>query len=118
MRKTYLLALFLAASAGLAVAQDTAAPGAAKAEVRSPRVAVIDMARVSAETLLGKGYAAQLDTLKNEIDALRSRAASSESLATEITALKDQRDVIRTRVGEMLEQLEGNLLTQHDVADG
>ena len=44
--------------------------------------------------------------LKSEIDALRSRAASSESLTTEITALKDQRDVIRTRVGEMLEQLE------------
>ena len=44
--------------------------------------------------------------LKSEIDALRTRAATSEALSTEITALKDERDVIRTRVGEMLEQLE------------
>jgi regulator of replication initiation timing len=53
-----------------------------------------------------KRAAEENQRLKNEIDALRSRAASSELLATEITALKDQRDVIRTRVGEMLEQLE------------
>ena len=44
--------------------------------------------------------------LKSEIDTLRTRAASSEALTTEISTLKDQRDVIRTRVGEMLEQLE------------
>jgi uncharacterized protein (UPF0147 family) len=44
--------------------------------------------------------------LKNEIESLRARAASSETLATEISTLKDQREVIRTRVGEMLEQLE------------
>ena len=42
----------------------------------------------------------------NEIESLRARAASSETLATEISTLKDQRDVIRTRVGEMLDQLE------------
>jgi len=44
--------------------------------------------------------------LRSEIDALRARAASSEALETEISTLKDQRDVIRTRVGEMLDQLE------------
>ena len=44
--------------------------------------------------------------LKNEIDVLRTRAAANEALTTEISALKDQRDVIRTRVGEMLDQLE------------
>jgi regulator of replication initiation timing len=53
-----------------------------------------------------KRAAEENQRLKNEIDALRTRAASSESLTTEITALKDQREVIRTRVGEMLEQLE------------
>ena len=53
-----------------------------------------------------KRAAEENQRLKSEIDALRWRAASSEALATEITALKDQRDVIRTRVGEMLEQLE------------
>ena len=30
----------------------------------------------------------------------------SDSLATELSTLKEERDVIRTRVGEMLEQLE------------
>jgi regulator of replication initiation timing len=53
-----------------------------------------------------KRAAEENQRLKNEIDALRSRAASNDSLTTEITALKDQREVIRTRVGEMLEQLE------------
>ena len=44
--------------------------------------------------------------LKNEIEALRARAASSEALTTELAALKDERDLIRSRVGEMLDQLE------------
>jgi regulator of replication initiation timing len=44
--------------------------------------------------------------LARDLDALRSRLASSDSLASELNALKDERDVIRGRVGEMLEQLE------------
>jgi len=44
--------------------------------------------------------------LKAEIDSLRSRAASGETLSSEIAALKDERDVIRTRVSDMLHQLE------------
>jgi regulator of replication initiation timing len=44
--------------------------------------------------------------LKGEIDALKSRAATGDSLSSEITALKDERDVIRTRVSDMLHQLE------------
>jgi FtsZ-binding cell division protein ZapB len=44
--------------------------------------------------------------LKSEIEALRSRAASGDALSAEIASLKDERDVIRTRVGEMLQQLE------------
>ncbi len=44
--------------------------------------------------------------LKTEIETLRSRAASGETLTTEIAALKDERDVIRTRVSDMLTQLE------------
>jgi hypothetical protein len=41
-----------------------------------------------------------------ELDGLRARLASSESLSTELSALRDERDIIRARVGEMLEQLE------------
>lgn len=44
--------------------------------------------------------------LSRELDALRARLASSESLSSELSALRDERDIIRTRVGEMLEQLE------------
>jgi len=44
--------------------------------------------------------------LSRELEALRARLASSDSLASELSALKDERDVIRGRVSEMLEQLE------------
>ena len=44
--------------------------------------------------------------LAREVDVLRSRLASSDSVASELSALKDERDVIRGRVSEMLEQLE------------
>jgi len=44
--------------------------------------------------------------LARDLEGLRSRLASSDTLASELTALKDERDVIRGRVSEMLEQLE------------
>jgi regulator of replication initiation timing len=44
--------------------------------------------------------------LSRELDALRGRLAASEGVAAELTALKEERDVIRTRVSDMLEQLE------------
>ena len=44
--------------------------------------------------------------LKAEIESLKSRAATGETLSTELAALKDERDVIRGRVSDMLHQLE------------
>ena len=44
--------------------------------------------------------------LTRELDALRVRASSSDTLAAELSSLRDERDVIRTRVGDMLEQLD------------
>jgi regulator of replication initiation timing len=44
--------------------------------------------------------------LSRELDALRGRLAASDGVAAELTALKEERDVIRTRVSDMLEQLE------------
>ena len=44
--------------------------------------------------------------LRSEIDALRLRASSAESLTAEIASLRSERDVIRNRVGEMLQQIE------------
>jgi regulator of replication initiation timing len=44
--------------------------------------------------------------LSREIEAMRGRVAASESISSELTALKEERDIIKSRVGEMLEQLE------------
>jgi len=44
--------------------------------------------------------------LGHEITTLRARLADAESAATEISALRDEREMIRTRVADMLEQLE------------
>ena len=44
--------------------------------------------------------------LSGEIEGLRARLAEADGAAAELTALRDERDVIRGRVTEMLEQLE------------
>jgi regulator of replication initiation timing len=44
--------------------------------------------------------------LARELDAMRSRLATNDSLSNELSALKEERDVIRARVGDMLDQLE------------
>ena len=44
--------------------------------------------------------------LSHELEAARAKIAASEQLATEVGSLREERDIIRTRVSEMLEQLE------------
>jgi Skp family chaperone for outer membrane proteins len=90
MRKTCLLAVFLAASA-VAVRAQEAAPAATKAEpLRSARIAVVDMQRISSETLLGKGYAAQIDALTNEMTSERAKKQNDlQKIDDAIKALQD-----------------------------
>jgi regulator of replication initiation timing len=45
--------------------------------------------------------------LTQEIDTLRARLADAETVTTELTVLRDEREIIRTRVSEMLSHLEG-----------
>ena len=45
--------------------------------------------------------------LTQEIDTLRARLADAESSSLELTTLRDERDIIRSRVSEMLSHLEG-----------
>ena len=45
--------------------------------------------------------------LGQEIALLRARLADAEATGTELSALRDEREMIRTRVAEMLDQLEG-----------
>ena len=44
--------------------------------------------------------------LTAESETLRSRVAAGETLSTELSTLREERDLIRTRVGEMLDQLD------------
>jgi len=44
--------------------------------------------------------------LLRELESMRARIAATDSVATELAALKQEREIIRTRVGDMLEQLE------------
>jgi regulator of replication initiation timing len=44
--------------------------------------------------------------LTRELESMRARLATSEGLVSELSTLKEERDVIRTRVTDMLEQLE------------
>ena len=46
------------------------------------------------------------ERLGREIDALRSRLAEAEGTGAELSVLREERDLIRTRVSEMLEQIE------------
>ncbi|HET7290869.1 MAG TPA: OmpH family outer membrane protein [Vicinamibacteria bacterium] len=89
MRKTYLPILILTLAAPLAPAQETAAP-AAKPE-RGPRLAVINMERIYAESLLGKSYAKRLEELKNEIDAEgQKKQADLNKIDAAIKALQEE----------------------------
>ena len=45
--------------------------------------------------------------LTQEIESLRGKLADADHTNAALTALRDERDVIRTRVTEMLAQLEG-----------
>lgn len=42
-----------------------------------------------------------------ELEAARARLQEAEGATAEIAALKDERDLIRARVGSLLEQIEG-----------
>ena len=44
--------------------------------------------------------------LSRELDGLRAQIAEAEGTGVELTSLREERDLIRTRVSEMLEQIE------------
>jgi regulator of replication initiation timing len=64
---------------------------------------------VSLVTQLRREHAKAVDDnsrLLRELESMRARLAETEVSGTELTALRDERDMIRARVAEMLEQLE------------
>ena len=44
--------------------------------------------------------------LKGEIEALKGRITSAESTGAEVTTLREERDLIKSRVTDMLKQLD------------
>ena len=44
--------------------------------------------------------------LARELDAMRSRLADAEGTGAQLSALREERELIRTRVSEMLDQIE------------
>ena len=44
--------------------------------------------------------------LKDEIDGLKARINSAESAGAEVTTLREERDLIKSRVSDMLKQLD------------
>ena len=46
------------------------------------------------------------ERLANEVNGLRARLADAEGTNVELKSLREERDVIRTRVNEMLQQID------------
>lgn len=46
------------------------------------------------------------ERLVRELDAMRSRIAEAEGAGSELTVLREERELVRSRVSEMLQQLE------------
>ncbi|HXY38643.1 MAG TPA: OmpH family outer membrane protein [Vicinamibacteria bacterium] len=81
MNKTFVTGLLVVLAAGTAFAQES----------RPPRVGVIDMARVSAESQLGKSYAGQLEKLQNDINsAATQKQAELGKMDAGIKSLQDE----------------------------
>jgi hypothetical protein len=80
--------LTLAAAALLVTAEDAQAQ--AKPEARGPKIAVIDMARIYSDSLLGKSYTTRIESLRNEIEAERTKKQSDlTKMDAAVKALQD-----------------------------
>lgn len=93
MRKTLIAALALGAAATAAIAQEGAADKP-KADTRAPRIAVINLEKVWADSLLGKSYAAQMEALANDIKATETKK-QAEAQKMEATLKGLQEDFVK-----------------------
>jgi Skp family chaperone for outer membrane proteins len=87
--KTLIPALCLGLGALVATAQEPKAQ--ARPEPKLAKIAVIDMGRLSAESLLGKSYATKIDALRNDIEAERTKKQNDlTKMDASIKALQDE----------------------------
>jgi FtsZ-binding cell division protein ZapB len=87
----------------------------AKTAIRSVELEPIDRLEEKVKLLVGMVERMKIEHAKaseenvrltRELESTRARLTASDSLAAELSALREERDVIRSRVGEMLDQLE------------
>lgn len=87
-----------------------------KTATRSVDLAPIDRLEDKVKALVAlverlKGDAARLADdnarLSREVEALHAQLADAETASGEIVSLREERDLVRTRVADLLEQLEG-----------
>jgi len=97
MKKTFLVAPLLCASAAVALAQTPApaqgtTPGA-RGPIGTPKIAVIDMQQISAESVLGKSYATKIEGLENEIKSEGTKKQGElQKMDAAIKSLQDELD--------------------------
>lgn len=86
-----------------------------KTAIRSVELEPIDRLEEKVKRLVGMvdrmkaeqaRAAEEIQRLTRELAETAARAAASDGLVAELSSLKEERDVIRTRVTDMLEQLE------------
>jgi FtsZ-binding cell division protein ZapB len=87
----------------------------AKTAIRSVELEPIDRLEEKVKLLVSMVERMKLESarvvednqrLARELESTRTRLAANDGLESEISMLKEERDVIRTRVTDMLEQLD------------
>jgi FtsZ-binding cell division protein ZapB len=87
----------------------------AKTAIRSVELEPIDRLEEKVKLLVSMVERMKLESarvvednqrLLRELESTRTRLAANDGLESEISMLKEERDVIRTRVTDMLEQLD------------
>ena len=64
-------------------------------------VGIIDRLRAENTRITGDN-----ERLGRELEAMRGRLADAEGTGVELTALREERELVRSRVSEMLQQIE------------
>ena len=96
MKKTFVVApLLLCASAAVLLAQAPApaapAAGAPRGPIGTPKIAVIDMQQISAESTLGKSYATKIEALENDIKSEGTKKQGElQKMDASIKSLQDE----------------------------
>ena len=64
-------------------------------------ITLVERSRTEAQKLR-----ADNDRLGKEVDALQAQLVDAEGVATELSAMREERDLVRARVADMLTQLD------------